>query len=257
MEELLKQQMERIAKMSHDLRNPLNNIYSTLQLLKMYDKENEDKQQHYASAERNIRKLTRIVTHFLEHYAYSEQKKPILPKMFDGRNLIECLCNSVSDLFSQEKLLLSVQIDGNGSVCLDEYLLESAFLNLISNGIKATKDSPCKLTVHASFEEGNLTLSVQDYGDGIPSEHQKDILQPLIQLGNFKEGTGMGLAIVSEFVTLHQGELLIDSEVGKGSTFTLRIPFQTPKPDSVVSLNQPHLDLERIQRIKTELADLL
>ena len=257
MENLLKQQLGRIAKMSHDLRNPLNNIYSTLQLLQMYDKDNKEKQQHYDSAERNIRKLTRIIEHFMEHYAYSEQGKTILPKIIDGRNLIEGLCNSVSDLFTEEKVLLSVQMEGNGSVCLDEYLLESAFLNLISNGIKATKDSPCRLTVCASFEEGNLTLSVQDYGDGIPAEHRNDILQPLIQLGNFKEGTGMGLAIVSEFVTLHQGELLIDSEVGKGSTFTLKIPFQLPKSDTSSYLKQAHFDLERIQRIKTELADLL
>ncbi len=257
MDDLLKQQLERIAKMSHDLRNPLNNIYSTLQLLQMYDKDNTEKQMYYDSAERNIRKLTRTIDHFIEHYAYSEQGKTIQAKMIDGRSLIETLCNCVSDLFSEQKITLSVRISGNDSVCLDEYMLESAFLNLISNGIKATKETPCKLNVFASFDQGTLILSVQDFGDGIPLEHHKSILQPLVQLGNFKEGTGMGLAIVSEFVSLHHGELLIESAPKKGSTFTLKIPFQTPKTDSSSSLKQLHLDLERIQRIKTELVDSL
>ena len=257
MDELLKYQLEQVTRLSHDLKEPLNTVYGAFQILQMHDSGEDARKQYYDAAERNIRKMTRMINHFTEFYRVTQKEMKINPKMIDGRRLVESLCNAVRDCFWNGKPELIVDIQGEGLVCLDELLLEHAFLNLVSNGIKATKEEPCKLEITAFFEDGGMSLSVRDFGIGIAEEHHKIIFEPLIQLGEFKKGTGLGLSIVSEVVKLHQGELCLESEPGKGSTFTIKIPFQQPVESNSTDLEQFDPDMDRLQRTKIALAEVL
>ncbi len=257
MDKLLQQQIERISKLSHDFMGPLNTIYSAFQILKMHDSEDETRQTYYTAAERNIRRMTRMVEHFMTFYRITQKGIKIDAKMTDGRAMIESFCQAVRDSFSNGDVELITNIQGNGTVCLDELMIESAFLNLVSNGIKATHERPCKLEIFAAFEQGTLLLSVKDFGIGISTEDQKRIFEPLIQLGSFDKGTGLGLSIVSEIAELHGGEVLLESESGRGSTFTLKIPFQAFIESKSTDLKQFNPDMDRLQRTKIELADLL
>ncbi len=257
MDELLQQQLERITKISHDFLGPLNTIYSAFQILKMHDSENETRQSYYDAAERNIRRMTRMVEHFMTFYRMTKKEMKINAKMIDGRTMIESFCNAVCDSFSNGDVELITDIQGNGLVCLDELMIESAFLNLVSNGIKASQERPCKLEIFASFEQGTLLLSVKDFGIGIATEDHKRIFEPLIQLGTFDKGTGLGLSVVVEIVKLHGGEVLLESDHGRGSTFTLKIPSQVPVELKSGNLKQFDTNMDRFQRTKMELADLL
>lgn len=257
MDELLQEQLKRLSRLSHDLRGPLNTIYGAVQILQMHDSEDESRQGYYEAAQRGIRKMTRMVGNFTEYYCMTQAGSSFRPKLVDGRKFVESLCNAVQDCFMEQELELTVEIQGEGTVCLDEILMESAFLNLVSNGMKATKTKPCQLTVRAEITENGMSLSVQDYGVGIDPENQTKIFEPLIQLGNFDEGTGLGLSIVSEIVSYHKGELLLTSEKEKGSTFTIKLPLLTPAKTKSGGLKQPDLDMDRLQRTKIALADLL
>ncbi len=257
MDELLQQQLDRITRLSHDLMGPLNTIYSAFQILKMHDSEDETRQSYYTAAERNIRRMTRMVEHFMTFYRMTQKGIKINAKMIDGRAMIESFCNAVRDSFSNGDVELITNIQGNGAVCLDELMIESAFMNLVSNGIKASQERPCKLEILASFEQGTLLLSVKDFGIGIAAEDHKRIFEPLIQLGTFDKGTGLGLSVVAEIAQLHGGEVLLESVPGSGSTFTLKIPFQVPVESDSADLKQFDPDMDRLQRTKIELADLL
>lgn len=257
MDELLEQQLERIAKLSHDLKGPLNTIYSAFQILKMSDSEEMTRDSYYQAAERNIRRMTRLIDHFTNYYSMTNQGAKLNAKMIDGRRLVESLCVAVKDSLENVNVELETDIEGNGMVCLDELMIESAFLNLVSNGIKATKEDPCKIKVHASFDQGDLLLSVRDFGIGIEEKDQQRIFEPLVQLNSLDKGTGLGLSIVAEIVQLHGGEILLESAPGEGSTFTLKIPCQIPVESKRADLKQFDPDMDRLQRAKLELADLL
>lgn len=256
MDELVKQQLERITRLSHDFKGPLNTIYGAFQILEMHDEKHENRK-YYTAAERNIRKMTRMIEHFTSYYYMTQNEVRLNAKMIDGRAMVESFCNAVSDCFLNDEVELVTNIQGNGTVCLDEIMVESAFMNLVSNGVKATKNLPCRLEIGASFEHGDLTLSVKDFGMGVSSEDQKRIFEPLIQLGTFEEGTGLGLSCVFEVAQLHGGEILLESELGKGSTFTLKIPFLKPMESASSNMKQFDPGLDRLYRTKIEMADLL
>ncbi|MBE7043636.1 MAG: HAMP domain-containing histidine kinase [Ruminococcaceae bacterium] len=256
MDQFVQQQLERMTWLSHDLKEPLNTVYSAIQVLQMQD-DSEVNQKYCRIAQRHIYRMTRKIDQFTKYYEMVQGGVTLSIKMIDGKNFVESLCSAVQDCFTKQELDLTVEIIGDGLVCLDEFLIEEAFVNLISNGMKATKEKPCKIEVKAVLDEGAMTLSVRDFGCGIPSDDQKTILEPMIQLDNFEQGTGLGLSIVSEVVKRHGGELKIESEPGKGSLFMMKIAFQQPDESDLVQLKQSHPDLERLQRVRMALADLL
>ena len=98
-------------------------------------------------------------------------------------------------------------------------------MNLMSNACDAMKETHKKeLVVQAMMEENFLHLSVSDTGSGIPEEIRPKIFDSFYTTKPKGEGTGLGLSIVKNIVVEHSGELLLDSVVGKGSTFTIKLP---------------------------------
>ncbi len=261
MDEVLSRQLDRITCLAHDLRTPLNALSSALQVLQMYEsgREYPVRQKYYKIAERNVKRMDRMINHFMDYYQLTKGEMPFYPHVVDGVALTRSFCQCAQECFAEELVTLDFTAEGKFPAYLDEILAEQAFWNLISNAIHATKERPCRLEVSVRCSEELFELSVRDFGKGIAEKDQKRIFEPLVQLDSFQSGVGLGLSIVSEVMKLHQGEVVVVSAPGEGSTFILRFPFQkasgaSGKPSA---LNQQGVDMERLSRARVELADFL
>ena len=109
------------------------------------------------------------------------------------------------------------------NVLFDENYLDLIANNLLSNAFKYTEVGE-SITVKLYIEGDNLVLQVIDTGIGIPLEKQEKIFERFYQVENGREGSGIGLSLVQRLVELHHGRIILQSEVGKGSTFTIYLP---------------------------------
>ena len=120
-------------------------------------------------------------------------------------------------------------------VYVDRDLWEKIIFNLLSNAYKFTFEGSIRVAVAPSADAKGVKLTVTDTGVGIPAdelEHMFDRFHRVEGQGAIAEGTGIGLALVREYVVLHAGEVEVESAVGEGSTFTVTLPFgnQGPAP---------------------------
>jgi signal transduction histidine kinase len=114
----------------------------------------------------------------------------------------------------------------------DERKIKQILLNLLSNAVKFTPEGG-RMTITANKTDSGAEISVSDTGIGIPPAEQPKIFEEFRQVGgdyaHKKEGTGLGLTLAKKFVELHGGKIWVESEVGKGSTFTFTLP-ERPMP---------------------------
>jgi signal transduction histidine kinase len=117
-----------------------------------------------------------------------------------------------------------------GEWIADERKFKQIMLNLLSNAVKFTPAGG-KITVRAKRRDEDVEIAVTDTGVGIAADHLDLIFEEFRQVGadylRKAEGTGLGLALTRKFVELHGGTITVTSEVGKGSTFTVRLPPKT------------------------------
>ena len=144
---------------------------------------------------------------------------------FDVEQLVNYCISTVSPLV-QEGVTLSAEVEeGIGEAHTDEARLRQMLINLTSNAIKFTDSG--RVTVKARQDDGYVELSVSDTGKGIPEDELPTIFDEYRQVeGSDREhkGTGLGLSITKQFAELLGGSIGVESEVGKGSTFTVRVP---------------------------------
>jgi signal transduction histidine kinase len=121
----------------------------------------------------------------------------------------------------------------NSSIFIDEKLGRNIFINLIDNALKFSPDAK-KVNVELSSEEMYTIVTITDYGIGIPEFELKNIYTPFTRGKNVDliQGTGLGLSIVKEAVSLTGGEIEVSSEVGKGTTFIVKIPQNSDTKNS-------------------------
>ncbi len=119
--------------------------------------------------------------------------------------------------------------DGLPRLLLDGEQVRQMLVNLVQNGIDAVEETgrAGEVTVSAGLSESRdlLVLRVRDTGCGMPPEMQKEIFTPFYTTKQLGKGTGMGLSIVYGVVKMHAGDIAVDSEVGKGTSFIVRIPM--------------------------------
>jgi len=136
---------------------------------------------------------------------------------------------AVESLADEKKLALRIEVPNNLPVGRgDERRLTQVLLNLVGNAIKFTDQG--EVAIKASATNGAYTLSVCDTGPGIPPADQAKIFEEFQQADSSatkkKGGTGLGLSIARRIVELHGGRMWVESEVGKGATFSINLPVK-------------------------------
>ncbi len=208
---------------SHDLREPLRMITSFLQLLerRYYDQLDQDANDFIGYAVDGAKRLDLMINDIL-----------IYSKVSKGRKLSEVDINNVIKkvyinlISSIEETDTEITYDSLPTLITDESLMIQLFQNLIANSIKYRGKEKPKIHISAKKEGNKHIFSVKDNGIGIDQKYVKKIYTIFKRLHTSEEydGTGIGLAIVQKIVQQFGGEIWVESEVGKGSTFYFTIP---------------------------------
>ncbi len=215
---------ETAAMIGHDLRNPLQVLQYVVDLQRLrieripLEKRGPDdwerESELFDKISEQIFYMNKIVGD-LQDYA-----RPIVPENeeVDIKGVIEDVVRSLPPM---DGVRIEMRVP-NLHVMADPLLLYRVFANLLLNAVQAMPDGG-KLNVSASAEDGSIAVSVRDTGTGIHEDFKDKLFTPLFT-GKAK-GTGLGLAVVKRIVEAHGGQIIVESEVGKGSTFTVKLPI--------------------------------
>ncbi len=163
------------------------------------------------------------------------------PERFNVKELVTLACDTVSPLIQDGVELRQDVTDPSASsgqaqlmANTDKARLQQMVINLLSNAIKFTDSG--SVTVSASQADGELVIAVSDTGKGIPVDELPSIFDEYRQAegseSSVQKGTGLGLSITKKFAELLGGTIGVESEVGKGSTFTVRVPMSYQQPEA-------------------------
>ena len=173
-------------------------------------------------------RLRVLVDTILQSAKMSKKNFRINPKEVDVHLLIEKVAQSFKLTLANHGGTFETHLDASPSVVVaDEMHLTNLIFNLIDNGIKYSPHTP-HITVTTSVEDGWFRLSVSDQGIGISKDDQRHVFEKFYRVStgdihNVK-GFGIGLNYVAQVVKLHKGHIALESELGKGSTFTVSLP---------------------------------
>ena len=220
-----------LANMSHELRTPLNAIlgYTELILDNIYGEAPEKMRAVLERVQTNGKHLLGLINDVLDLSKIEAGQLTLSLNDYSLAELVQGVYVAVEPLASRKNLALTTKVEkglpaGRG----DERRLAQVLLNLVGNAIKFTDKG--EVAIEASAANGAFNVAVRDSGPGIAADDQVKIFEEFQQVDNTstrqKGGTGLGLAISKRIVELHGGRIQVDSELGKGSTFTIRLPVK-------------------------------
>lgn len=214
---------EFIAKTSHEFRTPLHGIIAISQ--SMLDKNEplltNDQKERVSLIVNIAQRLSHLVNDILDFskLKVGELKLAIAP--VDLFSITYLVVETFSYMVDKEVEIVN-HIKRGQFVLADEERVRQIFYNLIENAIKYTKQGKVGISC---FEQGDfVVIEISDTGIGIPPENIETLFEPFRQFENSIGGTGLGLSVTKELVNLQGGEITVDSEVGKGTTFSFTLP---------------------------------
>jgi signal transduction histidine kinase len=230
---------EFLATMSHELRTPLNAIigFSEVLLQQMFGPLNPKQAEYLDDVLTSGRHLLGLINDILD---LSKIEAGRMELDVDTFSLVEALQNGVTmvrERAVRHGIALALEVQpGIDLVEADPRKVKQILFNLLSNAVKFTPDGG-RVDVTAARANGDIAVTVKDTGIGISPEDQDRIFeqfqQARRQTERSREGTGLGLSLAKRFVELHGGRIWVESEPGKGSTFTFTLPVRTRAPQPV------------------------
>ena len=228
--EILKLKSDFVSSVSHEFKTPITSIKAlTERLLEGNVKNPKRIREYYSEISRDTENLSHLVGNILDFSKMEEGKKLYNTEETDFKLWLE---QTVTDFFSRithRKYNINTNIDETSVlVKIDRDAMKLAVNNLLDNAVKfSPENSEVKVTLEKQGEK--LLLKIKDDGIGIPKNEQRSIFEKFYRakdaLLHSITGTGLGLTIVKQIVEAHSGTIEVESEVGKGSLFTVRIPL--------------------------------
>jgi signal transduction histidine kinase len=217
-----------IASVSHELRSPLTVIKGYVEgMLAGEDGDLAAGQRETAEiVERNVNRLERLVEDLLLLSRIDSNQLELRRSTLDVSELVAGAAADVAGAAERNGLALELALSGGYFVDGDRERLEQVFVNLLSNAVKYGGDGP-SVDVRMFRDGARAVTEVCDHGVGIPREELARIGERFFRAStaDVAQGHGLGLAITRELIELHGGELQVDSEVGRGSTFRVLLPI--------------------------------
>ena len=212
------------STVSHDIRTPLNSIIGFSEMLQLGINDPEEREKALTAIITSGQTLLELINDVLDLSKLESGKMELHPVPTNIADLVGKVATSFEAAASRSSVQLRTEIGKMPFLKLDPQRIRQILFNLIGNAVKFTAKG--SITVRASYENSTFTLSVTDTGCGISPENIGKLMSPYVQLQTHDsiEGTGLGLAICKQLSQQMNGTLEIESTVGKGSTFTLRIP---------------------------------
>lgn len=228
-----KLKLDFFVNISHELRTPVNLISSTIQLIKLnlknLSKEDANIISKYIDImESNSMRLIRLINNLIDSTKIDAGFVKFTPINADIIKFVEDVCDSVVDYVDFNKMNLIFDTDREEEIVLfDPDIIERILLNLLSNAVKFNKvDGTIYVNLYTKDDE--IRITVRDEGIGIPKEKLSSIFKRFEQIQTKnkieKQGSGIGLYLVKSLVTLHGGNIKVESKVNEGSKFIVTIP---------------------------------
>ena len=222
-----------INVISHEFKTPLATILSSMELTKYYIDQmgvmdaTTKLKRHCSKVELELESLYKLVNQSLDYDRFITNN----PSLKKEKVVFETFIKNI--LISKglvDKVCFSSTLDEGFTMMIDQFLIETSIVNLIGNALKygAGKKAPI---IHLFLKGKKLGIKVKDFGEGILEKELPYIFTPFYRGSNAsgKEGTGFGLVAVKNFIELHEGEIEIQSKVGKGTTATIYLKWDDSK----------------------------
>lgn len=228
---LAREKEQFLANMSHEIRTPMNAIGGFAKLLLKSDLTKEQEEQ-LQIINKSTEHLTHILNDVLDFSKLQSGRIKLEQKAFSPTDLVNDTIKLLEDKAEEKGLRLEYETENLPDVTIgDPYRLRQILLNLIFNGIKFTDKGGVFVTAKKEKETKKgvqLSFEIMDTGVGIPSSRKKHIFNEFEQVNreDKRKGTGLGLSITKKLVTIHRGKIKVDSTEGKGSTFTVLLPYK-------------------------------
>ncbi|MBS2970288.1 response regulator [Metabacillus sp. KIGAM252] len=265
--EVDKMKSEFVSTVSHELRTPLASVLGFTELMLHKELKPERQKKYLTTIFQEAKRLTSLINDFLDVQRMEAGKQTYEKKYDDLFPLLQQLAE-LQQVHAAQHLIKLERMTEQTLVLGDKDKLSQVFSNLISNAIKYSPNGG-NIEILVYEEEQYLNISVKDEGLGIPPEAMDKLFNKFYRVDNSDRrrigGTGLGLAIVKEIVKAHEGMISIQSELGKGSVFTVRLPlviqmasesYEEPSSDhnctNVIIIED---DLNLANLLKTELEE--
>ena len=212
------------TNISHELRTPLTLIADPIE--NIVNDENLTKQQRnmLQIVEKNVSILMRLVNEILDFRKIQNKKMELTLSEFELTHYLKEWASTFESIATKRKIKVELITPAPIRLCADIYKVERICYNLLSNALKYTSEGG-SITIKAKSTDETVEICIKDTGKGIAKEDIKHIFDRFYQVRNSnKDGTGIGLAIVKAFTELQGGTAKVESEVGKGSEFTITLP---------------------------------
>ncbi|HEX9298104.1 MAG TPA: ATP-binding protein [Polyangiaceae bacterium] len=227
-------QSDFVSKVSHELRTPLTSIRMFTETLRLRHGDPEVENRCIEALGKESLRLQTLIDRLLEWGRMESGRRIFIKRETDAGKVVEAAIQSFEPVRERRDVELEINIEPDLPLLhADHDALVDAVVNLLSNAYKYGGE-PRRITVSATASEGRVRISVKDNGGGIEHTEHKRIFQKFYRvddrLARQKEGSGLGLAIVEHIVRAHNGRIELESELGKGSTFSLVLAAEDGAP---------------------------
>lgn len=235
-----------LASMSHELRTPVSSIVGFLELLSSSDLNASQRKEAIALAGATAQSLLGLIGKILDVDKIESGKYQIAPQWTDLSQLIDVQCHSFDALAKQKGVALHCisELAANERVLIDPQAWRQILTNLVGNALKFTEQGHIQVSARLTSQDdkhGTLVVTVSDTGCGISPEEQETLFHRYVQArqGRKQTGSGLGLVICKELVTLMGGRLELSSRQSQGTTFTITLAVETTRQSFAPTRDTP------------------
>ena len=262
-----KSKTEFFANISHELKTPINIILSSSQLIELFLKKdqilsNEMLEKHITTVKQNSLRLIRLINNLVDLTRAELGYYALNIFHVDINKLIRNIALSSEEYFNSNNQKLIIKISENPSyVKCDPEKIERIVLNLLSNAAKFTP-SHGEVSIQVKNSPKQSIICVSDTGIGIPNDCLDLVFDNFKQIDNnldiFDKGSGIGLALCKVLIELHKGSICVESKVGKGSKFTIKLPTLCRQTDKNIPIHHSSNSHDEYKdKFKMEFSDIL
>jgi two-component system NtrC family sensor kinase len=210
------------AGVAHEINNPLTSIIANAQmLLEDLPQDQVEMIQSAKLIESAGLKATQVVKNILG----SVRKEEFIFEPLDLNESIQGALMLLSHEFLSKEINMIFDRGQNMPlITASENYLQTIWVNLIMNSIESIEKKPGEIFISSRFDGKKFLIKIKDSGAGIPNEYIGQIFEPFFTTKHAQQGTGLGLSLVRRVVQAHNGQIMVESEEGKGSTFTIVLP---------------------------------
>ncbi len=215
-----------VANVSHELRTPMTTIRAMSETLQENDDDSALRDRYLSKIIEEVDRLTHISNDLL--VLSTAETKPLVKEKVNFSAIVESVAQQLASKAKSKGLELIVSVAPSIELRANPDQLTQVAMNLIDNAVNYTSEGHVAVSLNSS--EGSAILTVKDTGVGIPSEHLPRVFERFYRVDRARSresgGTGLGLSIVKHIVEAHSGQVSVESDLGKGSSFSVTLPLE-------------------------------